>query len=103
MVAYDENSEEFFKQLSDLISQNYPKIKLVGYHENKLKERKKAFGVKGGYGARITPFTVVLDHESKPLKAFYSEVNECTINNIQNYLDLLYQSLIKLNYESTSN
>jgi hypothetical protein len=87
MVAYDENSEEFFKQLSDLISQNYPKVKLVGYHENKLKERKKAFGVKGGYGARLTPFTVVLDHESKPLKAFYSEVNECTLDNIINNLN----------------
>ena len=48
------------------------------------KERQKAFKVKGGYGARQTPFAVAT--LEGPLKAFYSEDGSCTIENIIKWL-----------------
>lgn len=86
-VAYNDASVDFFKQLQQLIESKYPTASLVGYNEDLLKERKKAFSVKNGYAARKTPFAVILDYEETPIKAFYSEVSECTIDNIQYLLD----------------
>lgn len=86
-VVYNESSEKFYDNLKELIARKYPLVKLVGYHEDILKERKKAFGVKGSYAARQTPFAVMFDVEDKPIKAFYSEVNECTVDNIEHNLD----------------
>lgn len=101
-VAYDKNSEEFYQKLNNLMSTKYPQIKFEAFHENKLRQRTKAFRVKGGYSARKTPFAVLLDIENKPIKAFYSEVEECTIDVIPLYLDS-FITLKQMSNESTSN
>lgn len=87
MVAYEENSVPFFTTLQNLINKKYPEISLIGYREDKLKERRKAFIIKGSYAAKLNPFAVICDKDKKPLKAFYSEISECTINNIIKFID----------------
>ena len=85
--AYNDDSEILFRQVQDNISEKYPLIIVEGFHENLMKERKKAFGLKGSFSARLSPFAVLYDSENNPVKAFYSEVNECTLDNIINNLN----------------
>lgn len=85
--AYNNDSEILFRQVQDNISEKYPLIIVEGFHENLMKERKKAFGLKGSFSARLSPFAVLYDSENNPVKAFYSEVNECTLDNIINNLN----------------
>lgn len=101
-VVYDDYHESFFYDLKEIIESKYALIEVIGLHENMLKERKKAFKLKGCFGARQNPFVVFFDPENNPVKAFYSEANECTIDNIKNTLDsfILYKTK---NNESTSN
>ena len=101
-VAYNNASEDFFSKLSELMEKKYPTIKFEAFHENKLRQRTKAFRVKGGYSARQSPFAVLLNVENKPIKAFYSEAEECTIDNIKFYLDTLITALNKNEYESSN-
>ena len=86
-VVYDENSEKFYADVVELVTRKYPLVKLVGIHENTLKGKKKAFQIKGSFGARLTPFAVIEDLERTPFKAFYSEASECTIDKIEYVLD----------------
>ena len=74
IVAY--NNDEFFEELVNNLS-----IKVTGYSENKRTERKKAFDLKGSWSARKTPFAL-LKEDDVALRAFYSEDNSCTVNNI---------------------
>lgn len=85
-VAYDDSSEDFVKELSEVITSRFPLITLESYHENLFKERKKAFKLKGGYSARKSPFAVGIDQEGKPIAAFYTESDTCTVDNIVNTL-----------------
>jgi hypothetical protein len=71
-----------YEELKNQIDPN--KVTLKCYNEDVYKERQKAFKVKGGYGARQTPFAVAT--LEGPLKAFYSEDGSCTVENIINYL-----------------
>ena len=80
-VVYDDNSQMLINKLKSILS-NYPLIELESYHEGLFKERKKAFGLKGSFSARLSPFAVLYNSENNPVKAFYSEVNECTLDNI---------------------
>ena len=86
-AVYDDTSEKFFADLVELIKCKYPLVELIGLHENILKERKKAFKVKGSYSARKNPFVVLTNYEKIPIKAFYSEAEECVLDNIEKYLD----------------
>lgn len=101
-VAYNNASEDFFSKLSELMEKKYPTIKFEAFHENKLRQRTKAFRVKGGYSARQSPFAVLLNVENKPIKAFYTEAEECTVDNIEFYLDAFLTSNNEQN-ETTSN
>lgn len=101
-VVYDDYSETFFNDLKELIEAKYALIEVTGFHENILKERKKAFKLKGGFSAKKNPFVAFFDWDNVPVKAFYSEANECTIDNIKKVLDsfILYKNI---NNESSSN
>lgn len=102
-VSYNDDSENFYKELTQLITNKYPLVEIEGYHENKLKERNKSFKLKGGYGARKTPFMILIDNDKIPVKAFYTEVNECNLDELKTVLDsiVIYK---KINSdESTSN
>lgn len=94
-VVYNDNCENLISNLKEFIK-DYPLIELEIFHENILKERKKAFGLKSEWGTRLSPFAILIDNEN-PIKAFYSDVNECTIDNISKVL----KSFIP--YESASN
>lgn len=84
-VSYNDESLEFFQELSNIINQKYNDITVVGYNENVKKERKHAFGLKSNYGTKLTPLVVILNPE--PIKAFYTDVKECRIDNIISYID----------------
>lgn len=96
-VAYNDESEYLVQQLREQLPEKYPLVKLECYHENKLKERSKSFKLKGGYGARKSPFAVLLDSENFPIAAFYSEDNSCTLDKI---ITALNSYIV---YEGTSN
>ena len=80
-IAYNDNCEQFTKDMKDALTK-YPLVKLVTFHENLLKERKKAFKLKGGFSARQAPFAVLHDEDKTPIKAFYSEAGTCTVDKI---------------------
>ena len=55
--------------------------------DDRTREGKKdSWKVKGGFGAKLTPFAVVYEGE-KPLKAFYSETGEDVIDSLIKYLN----------------
>ena len=81
-IVINNDCLSLYEELKNKIDSN--KITLKCYNEDVYKERQKAFKVKGGYGARQTPFAAVT--LEGPLKAFYSEDGSCTVENIINYL-----------------
>lgn len=85
-LVYSENSTKLAQDLKDYLV-NYPLLKFETYNEQTMNERKKAFGLKSEWGAKITPFAILIDDEKdKPLIGFYSEDNGCTFENIINTL-----------------
>lgn len=68
-------------------------IKFEGFDFNIYKDKKKAYKVLGACSARLIPFCSIYNDNNELIKAFYSEVSECTENNIIKYLD----NYIKLN------
>lgn len=48
--------------------------------------KKDSWKIKGGFGAKLTPFAVVYEGE-KPIKAFYSETGNDIIKELINYLN----------------
>lgn len=102
-VAYNESSFKFFESLQEVINDRYPNVILVGYCEDFHKEKRNAFMLKGGFSAKLLPFAALRDIESKPIKAFYTEASECTIDNITKFLDYYLLSLNTDENESSSN
>ena len=86
-VAYDDNSLKFFSDLRHIIEEKYPLVHLEGYNESSIKYQKKAFALKGHWAAKKTPFAIMCDAEGIPIIGFYSEVNECKVDNILKHLD----------------
>ncbi len=86
-IVHDSDSEDFYQQIKHLIKDKYPLVKFIGLHTNGTKERSKAFKVKSGYSARQNPFAILTDTEGTPIKAFYTEAHECTVDNIEKTLD----------------
>lgn len=78
-VAYKDNND-FVEDLKDKIKM-FPSIKLEMYDEQSFKERKKAFAIKNEWGTRMSPFAILIDNKT-PIKAFYSEQNNCNVNTI---------------------
>lgn len=50
------------------------------------KGKKDSWKIKGGFGAKLTPFAVVYNRD-KPLKAFYSEADSDIIKSLIEYLN----------------
>lgn len=50
-----------------------------------LQGRKKAFKLKGSYGAKLSPFAVI-ELDGKVIKAFYSEVED-VLESLVNYIN----------------
>ena len=78
----------FINDLKDLL-ENYPDIKVEMQDGRYSNSRKKAFQIRNKFGATIDPFVgIKVDGEFK--KGFYSEANQCNINDIKQYLDEIY-------------
>ncbi len=75
----------FIKELTELL-EKYPDIQ-TEFQDSKYSDtRKKGYRIKCKYGATIDPFIgIKIDGNFK--KGFYSEANECNINDIKNYLN----------------
>lgn len=75
----------FIEELKELLK-DYPDIQST-FQDGKYSDtRKKAFQIKNKFGATIDPFIgIKIDGEFK--KGFYSEANQCNINDIKQYLD----------------
>ena len=75
------NNEQFLNDLKERIN-----LKIIAFNENIYSEKKKAIMLKSSWGTRQSPFVLLLE-DSKPIKAFYSDNNECTVHNIISYLN----------------
>jgi len=64
--------------------EGYP-VSLEFYDEDIFSDKRKARQIKSSFGARLVPFVAVYENK-KGIKGFYSEANECNINNIVNYV-----------------
>lgn len=84
-LAVNNDSIKLVAQLEECIKEKFPLITLEWFNEDIYKQKQNAYKLKGGYGAKQVPFAV-LYNEKKPIKAFYSEVNECTFDDILNCL-----------------
>ena len=84
--AYNDDSEILFRQVRDSIAEKYPLIIVEGFHENLMKERKKAFAIKNEWGSRLAPFAILIDNDNVPVIAFYSEKGSCTSEKINEAL-----------------
>ena len=79
------NSE--IHNIKDIIDElNTRHIKYEVYDNYYTKERKKGFKSNGAYSARLDPFIGVHQNDT-PIKGFYSEASECTLNNLIKYLN----------------
>ena len=78
-ICFNDNCSQFPTKIENFCLENYPEIKIEKYNENDYHEKKKAFRIKGGYSARMTPFMLLLTDDKKYIKAFYSEDKGCTI------------------------
>lgn len=83
-ISYNDDSQKLVKELEKEL-ERFKDIEFKSYHEELFKERSKSFKLKGAYGTRLCPFAL-LTIEGKPVKAFYSELNQCTVENIINSL-----------------
>lgn len=83
IVYNSENDSSFYKELIELLDSC--NIKYTSYDSKYIKDRKKGYTVKGAFSARLDPFVGVYE-DSNPIKGFYSEARECTVDNIRKYL-----------------
>ena len=77
-----------FKELAETFQvylEGLDGITLECYNEDNARERKKAFAIKSHFAAHATPFCGIYQ-DGKAIKGFYSEVEECTQDNIGKFL-----------------
>lgn len=83
-IAFNDNCLDFKKQVDALVEE-FPVLEYGAYNESHYKEKKKAYKLKGGYSARETPFALYRDNTHTI--PFYSESNDCTLDNIKEILN----------------
>ena len=93
-LAFNNNCLDFKNKL-DIIVKEFPLITYNAYNESYYKDKNKAYKLKGGFSARLAPFAVFKDNNHEI--PFYSESNECTLDNISEILNRYY------NVKSTCN
>ena len=87
-LAVNNDSVNLVNKLRQYVEEKYPLINIEYFNEDIYKEKQKSYKLKGGYGARYVPFALLYDEINKcPIKAFYSESNDCTFENIITYLN----------------
>lgn len=79
-IAFKDDDIEMINKLKEVIPEKFPLVNLECYQEELFKERKKALALKSQWGTFLSPFAILTDE--KPIKAFYTEENECTFDKI---------------------
>lgn len=83
-LCYNQDSELLDGALRKSLG-DCPDVTYESWNESAHTERKKAFGIKGHFAARATPFCGVF-RDDNAIKGFYSEVGECTLQNITDFV-----------------
>lgn len=83
-ITFNNDCLDFRSEIANLVT-NYPNLIFHTYNESHYKEKKKAYKLKGGYSARLTPFALFKDNTHTI--PFYSESNDCTLDNIKEILN----------------
>ena len=60
---------------------------VITLNEDYHKDKKKAIQLKASCGTKLIPFVAIYNDNRELIKAFYTEVKECTCENIKSYLD----------------
>lgn len=92
-ICYNDSCHTFPDKIKEICPEQ---ITVETYDENNYHEKKKAYKIKGGYSARKTPFMLLTEDDKSYVKAFYSEDNGCSVDNLLKFLK-------SLNHESTNN
>lgn len=87
-IVYNEQCESFKDNIIETLKE-FPTLKVEIYNEDNYKEKKKAILVKSACGARLNPFSSIYNDKGELIKAFYTEVGLCTVNDIIKYLNEL--------------
>lgn len=83
-ITFNDDCEDFKSKIANLVT-NYPNLIFHAYNEWHYKEKKKAYKLKGGYSARMAPFALFKDNTHTI--PFYSESDDCTVDNIKEILN----------------
>lgn len=86
-IIYSEDCLPLKNQVVAYIWEKLPGVEVETYDELHYKDKKKAIMIKASCGTRLVPFVAVYDANKELVKAFYSEVGDCTVNNIIKYLE----------------
>lgn len=86
-IIYSEDCLPLKNQVVAYIWEKLPGVEVETYDELHYKDKKKAIMIKASCGTRLVPFVAVYDDNKELVKAFYSEVGDCTVNNIIKYLE----------------
>lgn len=86
-IIYSEDCLPLKNQVVAYIWEKLPGVEVETYDELHYKDKKKAIMIKASCGTRLVPFVAVYDDDKELVKAFYSEVGDCTVNNIVKYLE----------------
>lgn len=84
IVYNSDKHKDFYNALVNYLIQN--NIQYSSFDSKYTKERKKSYRIKGAFSARLDPFVGIYDINHNPIKGFYSEANECILDNIINYI-----------------
>ena len=90
-VTFVHNSFDnvFRNKLRTFCEEHY--IGFDSFNEDFKKNVKQALGLKRKFAATLIPFATI-DVDGTTVKAFYTEADECTLDNIKNYLKQLYDA-----------
>lgn len=91
-VVYNETCIPFKNRVVSYIWDKLPKVEVETYDELHHKDKKKAIMIKASCGTRLVPFVAVYDDNKELVKAFYSEVGDCTADNVIKYLNGVQQN-----------
>lgn len=81
-IVYNDSSVE--RRIKEANINSLPFIHFID--ERTLKGKKEAFKLKSFWGAKITPFAIILE-DDKAIKAFYSETDNDIIESLIEYLN----------------
>lgn len=78
------NDDKDLKKLGDANIKVSPFFHFID--DRTRRGRKDSWKIKGGFGAKLTPFAVIYEGE-KPIKAFYSETGNDIVESLIKYLN----------------